>query len=535
MSAISEIGGDKQTVEGSLNATHNRLKCYINDQITILDDMMSTIESFYKTEKHTHERMQSSLQKSLEHAQSMSYLGSSVIGSTWTTAIKELLEHYSQREASYPVLKQVTLENLKKLKNEKIDEHNKILLYDEEIIKEMVDIERRTIKTKRAYDDVCERLRQHLNLAKEKESGIKRLQHKILPKNELDKLETSVVDTRNMYILHVQQMNYALKFYIEQFIVDLDKLLVCDLFPQIEQILDDLVYSEYKRLRETLQRAIHAAVEDGDEQKRRLLPKTFQNYPLILLTHQSDQINIEDKHQGQLTSCYTSAVNDLRDADQQIQLALESSVLSAQQNKDSRMDTSKIRLKRMEMRKSVASFIIDTLETLVPNIKTIPTSNRTTSKIIGGLRPFISGSKTENPVVDNTISTSPNENDTSPTNIVLTPTFPCQAIVLYDFEGANEDEMSVRKDDKIFIESKPEYEGWLIAKGRDRSGLVPEAYVQLISSTVVPLDQGSTKTITMGTIIDKSLQKKKTSTNNTNTISSSPSKVDDDAEYFSDD
>jgi hypothetical protein len=45
----------------------------------------------------------------------------------------------------------------------------------------MVDIERRTIKTRRAY----ERLRQHLNPVKEKESGIKRLHQKILPKVNL--------------------------------------------------------------------------------------------------------------------------------------------------------------------------------------------------------------------------------------------------------------------------------------------------------------------------------------------------------------
>jgi hypothetical protein len=50
--------------------------------------------------------------------------------------------------------------------------------------------------------------------------------------------------------------------------------------------------------------------------------------------------------------------------------------------------------------------------------------------------------------------------------------------------------MSVRKDDKIFIESKPEYEGWLVAKGRDRSGLVPESYVQLILPPHVPIEQG---------------------------------------------
>ena len=46
----------------------------------------------------------------------------------------------------------------------------------------MADIERRTLKTKRAYDDAYERLRQHLQPPKEKESGIKRLQHKIAPK-----------------------------------------------------------------------------------------------------------------------------------------------------------------------------------------------------------------------------------------------------------------------------------------------------------------------------------------------------------------
>jgi hypothetical protein len=49
------------------------------------------------------------------------------------------------------------------------------LLYNEEIIKEMIDIERRVIKAKRAYDDACERLRQ-------KESGLKRFHQKILSK-----------------------------------------------------------------------------------------------------------------------------------------------------------------------------------------------------------------------------------------------------------------------------------------------------------------------------------------------------------------
>ncbi|CAF0774095.1 unnamed protein product [Adineta steineri] len=536
-----DFGGDKQTIEGSLNTIHSRLKCYTNDQITILDDIISIIESYYKTEKHTHERMHGSLQKSLEHTQSLSYLGTSIIGSSWTTALKELAEHYAQREASYPVLRQVILENLKIIKNGKVDEHNKVLLYDEEIIKEMADIERRTMKARRAYDEAFERLRQYLNPVKEKESSIKRLQSKISPKNELERLETAVVDTRNMYILYVSQMNYALKFYIEQFIVDLDKLLVCDLFPQIEKTLEDLVYSEYKRLRDTLQRAIHQAVEDGDEQKRRLLPKTFQNYNLVLPTDQSDQINTDEKHLSQLASTYASATNDVRDADQQIQLALDNSVLNAPLNKDSRMDSSKIKLKRMEMRKSMASFILDTLEKLVPNIKTLQTPTRSSSKLINGLKPFISSSKSEssspsiiNSIVDTTTtSISLSEFQTSQANASTTSMFPCQAVVLYDFDGANEGEISVRKDDKIFIESKPEYEGWLVAKGRDGYGLVPETYVQLLTSMATPIDQGSIKN--HGNMTDNSLEKKKKQLNNSNSIPSTPGAVDDEADYFSDD
>jgi hypothetical protein len=50
----------------------------------------------------------------------------SVIGSSWIAAIKELMEHYAQREASYPVLKQVILENLRKIRHEKVDEHNQL-------------------------------------------------------------------------------------------------------------------------------------------------------------------------------------------------------------------------------------------------------------------------------------------------------------------------------------------------------------------------------------------------------------------------
>ena len=57
-----------------------------------------------------------------------------------------------------------------------------MLLYDEEVAKEMADVERRTLKVKRAYEEAHERLRQHQNPVKEKESGIKRLHQKIMPK-----------------------------------------------------------------------------------------------------------------------------------------------------------------------------------------------------------------------------------------------------------------------------------------------------------------------------------------------------------------
>lgn len=50
----------------------------------------------------------------------------SVIGSSWTAAIKELTEHYAQREASCPVLRQVVLENLRKIRAEKLDEQIKV-------------------------------------------------------------------------------------------------------------------------------------------------------------------------------------------------------------------------------------------------------------------------------------------------------------------------------------------------------------------------------------------------------------------------
>ena len=117
---------------------------------------------------------------------------SSVVGSAWAAAVKELMEHYTEREANYPTLKLIILESFRRIKIEKTDEYNKvenlflhllilfvdelqILLYNEEIIREMVEIERRTVKARRAYEDACERPRQ-------KESGIKRFHQKILPK-----------------------------------------------------------------------------------------------------------------------------------------------------------------------------------------------------------------------------------------------------------------------------------------------------------------------------------------------------------------
>jgi hypothetical protein len=51
------------------------------------------------------------------------------------------------------------------------------------------------------------------------------------------------------------------------------------------------------------------------------------------ISYYTDQIIIDDKYIPQLSAAYLSALNDVRDADQQIQLALESSVLNAQQNK----------------------------------------------------------------------------------------------------------------------------------------------------------------------------------------------------------
>ena len=40
----------------------------------------------------------------------MFVLVDSVIGSSWTAAVKDLIEHYTQREATYPLIKQVVVE-----------------------------------------------------------------------------------------------------------------------------------------------------------------------------------------------------------------------------------------------------------------------------------------------------------------------------------------------------------------------------------------------------------------------------------------
>jgi len=134
--------------------------------------------------------------------------------------------------------------------------------------------------------------------------------------------------------------------------------------------------------------------------------------------------------------------------------------------------------------------------------------------------------------------------------LVPTPIYPCQAIVLYDFEKENEDEMSVRKDEKIFIESKPEHDGWLIAKGRERSGLVPESYVKLLPSPV-PSPEPSLflifssilfslfielrKNSGAGVTKSKSFRKKNKSTSDATVLSSSSKVVDNEADDFSDD
>jgi hypothetical protein len=113
--------------------------------------------------------------------------------------------------------------------------------------------------------------------------------------------------------------------------------------------------------------------------------------------------------------------------------------------------------------------------------------------------------------------------------------------------------MSVRKDEKIFIQAKPEYEGWLIAKARDRSGLVPESYVQLIlPPPAAPIELGLSvfnsssnqffclfigvmKNSGTGHKKSKSKRKNKKTTSDTPAISSSLPTVDDEADDFSDD
>ena len=51
---------------------------------------------------------------------------SSIIGIKWESAVKDLMEHYAQREASYPLLKQLVLENLRKIKVDKAEEYNRV-------------------------------------------------------------------------------------------------------------------------------------------------------------------------------------------------------------------------------------------------------------------------------------------------------------------------------------------------------------------------------------------------------------------------
>ena len=132
------------------------------------------------------------------------------------------------------------------------------------------------------------------------------------------------------------------------------------------------------------------------------------------------------------------------------------------------------------------------------------------------------------------------------------PAYPCQGIVLYDFESANEDELSVRKDEKIFVQAKFESDGWLVAKGRDGTGLVPESYVQLIpilqptptepgsymnlsSHLSLIFALGSTKTsLTDGDNKNKKKPKNKKETSNASAAEPSMNVFVDEADDFSD-
>lgn len=57
------------------------------------------------------------------------------------------MTHYSQREASYPLLKQVVLENLRKMKTEKNDEYNRV----------------KSSRVFSLHQSSCENLGQHFN------------------------------------------------------------------------------------------------------------------------------------------------------------------------------------------------------------------------------------------------------------------------------------------------------------------------------------------------------------------------------------
>ena len=55
--------------------------------------------------------------------------------------------------------------------------------------------------------------------------------------------------------------------------------------------------------------------------------------------------------------------------------------------------------------------------------------------------------------------------------------YPCQAIALYDFNAADDNELTISKDERLFLELEPDG-GWVFARGARGAGFVPENYVR---------------------------------------------------------
>ncbi|CAF1314010.1 unnamed protein product [Didymodactylos carnosus] len=407
----------------------------------------------------------------------------SIIGDEWERGVQELSQHYDQRLTMYPLLKNIE-KNLKKIRSEKADEFNKTQMYHEEIMKELFSVERKVKESLKIYDEAYQRWQQQIlksqqETTKEKDTLTKRLTQKVLPKTEIETLETNVIDTRNVYLLYSMLINYALQdYYLKQFVVDLDKLLVCDLFPQIQIELSELTYAEYKLMSDTLNRFISVAVQNANEMKKKLLPTSMRLYALQLVADDKviDIINVDEKYLTHLSSAYLIALNEIKEADNQIEVALESSV-AHQQNK---------------MRKMMAMFVVEKLESLIPNIKSITAKSK-----LGSLKSFLNTKTDSNysekldsqSVPNNEISSSLADGTSDqPSSVEQSQvlTYPFQAEVLYDFVASTDEELTVHKDDKIFILSESPYDGWLIAKaGQGQSGFVPTTYVQRIETTFI--------------------------------------------------